>query len=217
MTPVGLELSQYINNDELMYGDILLKVNDGSPLSGLISFGQRLFQAASNAKPNTQIVHAGIMLDGETIIESQSEGVVRNNLRTQNLNYDYEVYRCLLTNVAEMAASVASLVLNQHTAQKNAKYSFVGAARSVFGGHGGANPSGLQTVLQQLSNGKGKRFFCSQFVVCCYQYAANHHNLSMQQFFPLNSTAYSPYQLKQDISQSQFFYRAGVLRRGIRL
>lgn len=216
MTAVGLEVS-YINNDQLMPGDILLKYGDGSALSGLISWGQSFIQSKSTKQGNYNIVHAGIMLDGENIIESQGSGVTKNNLRTHNLDYDYEVYRCLLTNVAEMAASVASLVLAHHTASKTAKYSIVGAAASLFSNHPAANVGVLNTTLQALSTGKGQKFFCSQFVVCCFQYAAAQNGLSAQSLFDLSSSAYSPTKLKDDLFKSQYFYKAGMLRKGIRI
>lgn len=216
MPAVGLEIS-YINNDQLKPGDILLKYGDGSKLSGLISWGQSVIQSKSTKQGNHNIVHAGIMLDGENIIESQGSGVTRNNLRTHNLDYDYEVYRCLLTNVAEMAASVASLVLAYHSAANTAKYSIVGAAGSLFSNHPAANVGVLNATLQALSTGKGQKFFCSQFVVCCFQYAAAQNGLSAQSLFELSSSAYSPNKLKDDLFKSQYFYKAGMLRKGIRL
>ena len=216
MIPVGLELS-YINNDQLMPGDILLKYGDGSFLSGLISWGQRNIQGNASKTGNTNIVHAGIMMDGENIIESQKEGVTKNNLRTANLDYDYEVYRCVFTNVAEMAASVGSLVLAHHTKSKTATYSIVGAAKSLFKNHPAANQGVVAASLQALSNGKTRSFFCSQFVVCCFQYAAEQHGIAAQSMFGLGSSAYSPTKLKEDLFKSQIFYKAGILRKGVRI
>lgn len=215
MTAVGLELS-YLNDDQLQPGDILLKYGDGGALSGVISWGQTFIQRRSTKQGNTNIVHAGIMLDGEHIIESQGSGVSKNNLRTHNLPYDYEVYRCLFTNVAEMAASASSLVLAHHTASKTAKYGLSGAAASLFGGHANNDSGVVEAVLTKLANGKGHKFFCSQFVVLCFQYAAEQRGMAAQSMFSLKGSAYSPNKLKEELFKSQYFFKAGMLRTGIR-
>lgn len=215
MPAVSLELP-YLNDDQLQPGDILLKYGDGGKISGVISWGQSLLQSTSTKQGNTNIVHAGIMLDGEHVIESQGSGVMKHNLRTHNLGYDYEVYRCLLTNVAVMAASVASLVLAHHTASGTAKYSIAGAAKSLFGNQPNNNADLATATLTALANGSGQKFFCSQFVVLCYQYSAAQHGISPQSMFELSSSAYSPNKLKDDLFKSQYFFKAGMLRNGIR-
>lgn len=215
MVAVALE-NAFLTDDQLQPGDLMLKYSDGSALSGIISFGQRVFQG-SLADGNTKIVHAGIMLDGLDIIESQGSGVSVNDLQAQNLNYGYEVYRCLLTNVAEMASVTASTVLNCHLNHKTAKYSIAGAVGSLFGTAPAANESVIQSTIHSLSHGKGYKFFCSQFVVLCYQFAAAHSGLAAQSLFKLNSSGYSPTKLKDDLSNNPYFYRAGKLTRGIRI
>lgn len=216
MPAVQLEL-EYLNDDQLQPGDIMLKYGDGSRLSGLIGWGQRVFQSKSTKMGNTSIVHAGIMLNGEQIIESQGSGVSINDLRTDNADYDYEVYRCLLTNVADMAGAVAGMILSQHNATGAAKYSIPGAAKSLFGTPPAATDSVVNSTINQLAAGQGQKFFCSQFVVLCFQYAAAQQGLSAQSIFQLNSNGYSPNKLKEDLFKSQFFFKAGILRKGIRI
>src|SRR5690606_23030255 len=112
-----------------------------------------------------------------------------------------------------------------HNNTKNAKgkggnvpYSLVGAGLSVLQSPTkvGSNASILNAIQQNFSTGKGQAFFCSQFVVCCFQAAAAEHGLSAQSMFELNSKSYSPNKLKDDLFKNQYFYKAGVLRRGIR-
>jgi hypothetical protein len=224
MPAVGLELS-YINNDQLTYGDLMLKISDGSTVSKVIAWGQRVFQSSKTKSGNTDITHAGIMLDGETIIESAGDGLEENDLRGKNLGYDYEVYRCRIPKIAKEAASIASMMAGQHNNTKSVKgkgnvpYSLVGAGLSVLrpAKQVGTDDSILSAIERAFVTGKGQSFFCSQFVVCCYQYAAAQHGLSAQSMFALNSRDYSPNKLKDDLFKNQHFYKAGVLRRGIRI
>ena len=215
MPAVALEL-EYLNDDQVQPGDIMLKYGDGSALSGIIGWGQRVFQSKSTKSGLSSIVHAGIMLNGQQIIESQGSGVSINDLRTNNRDYDYEVYRCLLTNIADMAGAVAAMVLSQHNATGAAKYSIPGAAMSLFGNPPAATNGVAISTINQLAAGKGQKFFCSQFVVLCFQYAAAQNGLSAQSIFPLNSSGYSPNKLKDELFKSQYFFKAGMLRKGIR-
>lgn len=211
---VNLELS-YINTDQVQAGDLLLKYGDGSAVSKVISFGQRLFQKGA-AQGNDNIVHAGIMLDGNFIIESQGSGVSANDLRVQNKKYDYEVYRCLLTNIAEGAANAAKIVFDAHGNSNNAKYSLPGAAASLLRSGRPVNPRTVDTTINRLTQGKGHRFFCSQFAVYCFQLAAEQSGLPAQNLFDLSDANYSPTKLKDSLFKSQYFYKAGMLRAGVR-
>ena len=211
---VNLELS-YLNTDQVQAGDLMLKYGDGSAISKVITFGQNLFQK-KGAHGNNNIVHAGIMLDGDIIIESQGSGVSANDLRVQNKQYDYEVYRCLLTNVAEGAATAAKIVFDAHANSKNAKYSLAGAAASLVRPGKAVNPRTVDTTINRLTTGKGHSFFCSQFAVYCFQLAAEQNGLPAQSLFDLNDANYSPTKLKESLFKSHYFYKAGMLRAGIR-
>ena len=215
MPAVGLEL-EYLNDDQVQPGDILLKYGDGSKVSGLISWGQRFFQSKSTKNGQTSIVHAGIMLNGEQIIESQGDGVTINHLREGNLDYDYEVYRCKIQRIADMAGAVAGMIFSEHLSSKTAKYSIPGAAMSLFGQAPAATNGVVNATVNQLAAGKGQKFFCSQFVVLCFQYSAAQQGLSAQTIFPLDNSGYSPNKLKEELFQSSHFFKAGFLRKGIR-
>lgn len=196
-------------------GDLLLKYGDGSGTSKLISFGQKMFQRGAD-QGNNSIVHAGVMFDGNFIIEASGGGLASNDLRVQNKKYSYEVYRCLLTNIADGAATAAKIVFDSHSNVKNAKYSFAGAGASLFRSGTPANPGIVDATIDRLTRGKGHRFFCSQFAVYCFQLAAEQNGLAAQNLFDLSDANYSPSKLKDSLVKSQYFYKAGMLRSGVR-
>jgi len=212
--PLDLQIS-YLNSDQIQPGDICLKYGDGSGISKAISFGQNLMQGDLDSG-NTNIVHAGILCDDENIVEAQGDGICINNLHSTNKKYGYEVYRCLLTNIAQGAATASTIVLDAHKASQNAKYSLAGAVRSLFSTKKGANKSAIDVTIDRLTKGKKRDFFCSQFVVYCYQLAAEQNGLAAQNMFDLSDTAYSPTKLKDSLFKSSYFFKAGMLRPGIR-
>jgi len=85
---------------DLKSGDIMVKVNDGSLVATLIRTGQALFR-----EKNPDITHAGIMFDSTYIIEAQGDGIVANDLRVGDLGYNYYVYRCSDSTMAQGAGT----------------------------------------------------------------------------------------------------------------
>jgi uncharacterized protein YycO len=94
---------------DLAPGDVMLKVIDHAPLS----IGIASLQAVSNAaKPH--IVHAGVMFDKTYIIEAALEGIRGNDLRVQNKDMTYVVYRCTKTDMAQGAANCVKMLFDIH-------------------------------------------------------------------------------------------------------
>ena len=90
---------------DLQPGDIMLKAKDSEFLSKLIFSAQVV-----SGGEDPYIVHVGIMFNQSQIIEAQSSGLMINNLRGQNNDYSYVVFRCKRTDVANGAATCAKML-----------------------------------------------------------------------------------------------------------
>lgn len=96
-----------LNSTHLRPGDIMLKLNDGSLTNNAIEFMQKL-----TGMDNPNIVHGGIMFDSNIIIEADGSGIIANNIRVQNRDKSYIVYRCNNPNIAEGAGTCAKMMFD---------------------------------------------------------------------------------------------------------
>ena len=198
---------QQLRCHDLLAGDILLKVSDGSIISRGIQFGQ---QAAGGQ--NAGIVHAGVMFDPTFIIEAQGPGISANDLRVQNLHYGYHVFRCRQQNLAEGAGTCAKMMFDIHQQGRNLKYSLGGAIGSLFGGSGNTSSAGeMDALLSRILDGRRQGFFCSQFVVFVYQFVAEQNRIPATTLFNVNDAKVEPSELASRLQGHRDFNAVGYL------
>jgi hypothetical protein len=192
---------------DLRAGDVLLKIDDGKLTKKLIVFGQKLAGQA-----NASFVHAGIMFDTTCVIESQGKGVVANDMRMKNRPCGYLVFRPANGALGQGAAAAAKLLFDIHQRQGSMKYNFTGALGSLFGNSPRARSAGeMEKLLDKVLEGKSSRFFCSQFVVYAYQFAASQSGLPPASVFPMRDADVSPSELGSLLARSGAFREIGYL------
>jgi hypothetical protein len=176
---------------DLRAGDIMVKVNDGSLVSKLIKAGQALFK-----EKNPDITHAGVMFDSHYIIEAQGNGIVANDLRVHNKPYNYYVYRSSDRKMAQGAGTCAKMMFDIHAEHGNLKYALLGAIKSVFGSRGTPlTPGDMDKLLTRILQGKGQKFFCSQFAVYVYQFVAEQLGIRADKVFDVKDAKVSTSEL----------------------
>ncbi len=197
---------------DLKAGDLLLKVADGSIIGKAIQFGQ-----AATGGPNAGVVHAGVMFDSTFIIEAQGTGIDAHDLRVQNNHYGYYVYRCRNSSMGAGAGTCAKMMFDIHKRGGNLKYSVPGAIGSLFGGAGKpATPGDMDSLLTRILEGKGHRFFCSQFVVYVYQFVAAQSGVAAASLFNMRDGKVSPSTLAATLQGHPLFEEVGYLMPGER-
>lgn len=197
---------------DLIPGDILLKMATTSLTHKIIKAGQRLA-----GQPNAFLGHAAIALDTQFCIEAQASGVSANHLAMTNKDCGYIVYRPNNTALGKGAATGAKLLFDIHQSRGSMKYGAIGAAKSVFGGTGNAKSAGdMDALLTKVLSGKGQTFFCSQFVVYVYQWAAAQSGLSPHAVFSLSDAKASPSMLASKLVGNRYFLEAGYMLPGER-
>ncbi len=211
-------------------GDVMLKVIDKAPLS----IGIASLQALSNAaKPH--IVHAGVMFDQTYIIEASREGIRANDMRVQNKNMTYVVYRCTRADMAKGAANCAKLLFDIHqrrTTRHEIKfgskryrwktggpltYNLTGALKSLAGTGGDAStPTEMDDLLTDILQGKAHPFFCSHFVVYIFQFVGVQCDLQPAAVFPDAAATVHPSALAGKLEANPYFNLVGIMAPGVR-
>ena len=192
---------------DLQPGDILLKVSDGSILSKAIQLGQNLAGGT-----NTSVVHAGVLFDKTFMIEAQAAGIVANDLRVQNRHYGYHVARSTRPNLGAGAGTCAKLMFDIHARGRNLGYSIAGAVGSLLGGRGRPTTRDeMDALFDRIVAGRSQRFFCSQFVVYVYQFAAEQSGIPASSVFPLGDAKVEPSALASAIARNGAFREVGYL------
>jgi hypothetical protein len=188
-------------------GDLMLKINTGSFSGKLIKLGQTLA-----GQKNADVVHAGILFDNNFIIEAQGGGLMAHDVRVQNKDIGYLVFRPNSVNLARGAANCAKLMFDIQSTHKTLKYAYAGAAGSLMGGKGHAMKGGdMDQLLDDILSGKGHPFFCSHFVVYVYQFVAEQNKIPAKSIFPMNAAKVSPSTLASNLKTNSFFQEAGYL------
>jgi hypothetical protein len=192
---------------DLMPGDLMLKVNDSSPVSKAITFGQQLRKL-----PNAFVVHAGIMFDQYYIVEAQRAGIVANDLRVgHDLGCGYYVFRPTNRNMAQGAAACAKMMFDIHQTGGNLHYSVPAAVGSLFGGGKPKTRSDWDALLDRILAGKQSSFFCSQFVVMVYQFVAEQMGTPGSSVFNYSDPKVNPALLAADLSRNPTFSEVGYM------
>ena len=188
-------------------GDVLLKVSDGSIVHHVIQAGQ-----AMTGGLNPGIIHAGMMFDKTAMIEAQANGISANDLRVQNKAYGYYVYRCVRPDMARGAATCAKMMFDINRAQGTLRYNLLGALTSIFGRRGKAmEAEDMDALLSKVLTGRGRPFFCSQFVVFVYQFVAEQMGIAGSQVFALNDAKAPTSELATRMVHNPYFREAGWL------
>lgn len=192
---------------DLKPGDILLKMATNSLTHRIIRLGQKLA-----GQPNDFLGHAAIALDTQFAIEAQAHGITGNHLAMKNKECGYIVYRPKNPLLGQGAANAAKLLLDLHQRQGNLKYGAMGAAASVFGGPGKAKSGeDLDTLLDRILAGRNQPFFCSQFVVYAYHWAADQSGIPPHSVFSLSDAKASPSVLASKLVGNPQFSEAGYM------
>ncbi|MDD5719246.1 MAG: hypothetical protein PHQ53_06125 [Candidatus Krumholzibacteria bacterium] len=217
---------------DLAPGDVMLKVIDNAPLSIGIASLQALSFAA---KPH--IVHAGVMFDKTYIIEAAREGIRGNDLRVQNKNMTYVVYRCSTKKpeMAQAAANCAKMLFDIHqrrTTKHEIKlgskrtswktggplsYNLAGALKSLRGAGGDAStPAEMDDLLTDILEGKSRPFFCSHFVIYVFQFVGVQCGLQPTAVFKDAAATVHPSALAGELEANPYFDLVGIMMPGVR-
>ena len=197
---------------DLRPGDVLLKMATNSFPNRPIRLGQRLA-----GQPNAFLGHAAIALDTQFAIEAQAHGITANHLAMKDKDCGYIVYRPNNASLGRGAAAAAKLLLDVNQRQGNLKYGAGGALKSIFGGSGTAKSGGdFDALLDRILAGRDQPFFCSQFVVYVYQWAAEQSGMSPQAIFSVSDAKASPSVLASKLVGKPHFAQAGYMLPGER-
>jgi hypothetical protein len=192
---------------DLQSGDLMLKVNSGTFSNRLIALGQKL-----GGQANSQVTHAGVMFDKTLIIEAQGGGVKANDLRVQNKDLGYLVYRPTHPAIANGAGACAKLLFDIQGRHGNLKYNLVGTSGTLGGRPGSPQSRGdMDALLDRILAGKTHPMFCSQFVVYLYQFVAEQNGIAAATLFNIRDAKVSPATLAALLQSNGYFAEAGYL------
>ena len=192
---------------DLKPGDILLKMATTSFTHKLITFAQNYA-----GQPNAFLGHAAVALDTQFCIEAQAAGISGNHLAMKNKDCGYIVYRPKSAELGQGAATAAKLLFDIHQKQGNLSYGAKGAVKSIFGPPGTAKSADeMEALLDKILAGKGQPFFCSQFVVYVYQWAARQSGIPAEEVFDVSDAKASPSVLASKLVGNPCFAEAGYM------
>ena len=197
---------------DLRSGDVLLKMAASTFSNNIIRLGQKLV-----GQPNSFLAHAAIALDTQFVIEAQRAGVIGNHLAMKDRNAGYFVYRCNNAGLAAGAATGAKILFDINKAGGKLKYDRLGAAGSIIGDPGSPKTAEeIDELLDDLLKGQGGAFFCSQFVVLVYQWAALQSGLPAKAVFNISDAKVSPSMLASILQGNAYFRELGYMMPGER-
>lgn len=154
-------------------GDVLLLRDTSEATHKLIKVGQSA--GGTLGKGESSVTHVAIYAGGENMIEaSGASGLVRSALGDKPYKWDYLVFRYSDTGVANSALSWAQRWLGRRDSAKRlgksyGGYTKKGAVKSIV--YSSSFGSGAKSYIADLFLGKDVEFFCSNFVVACYDVA----------------------------------------------
>ncbi|HEY1647510.1 MAG TPA: hypothetical protein VGF96_06000 [Terracidiphilus sp.] len=192
---------------DLRSGDILLQVNTGTMTHQVIRFGQKLM-----GRGNEEIIHAGIMFDNRFIIESAGRGIAANDIYLQDKPYAFQVYRCQNADLARGAGTCAKMFMDMHKNSGAMKYNAEGALGSIFSKPGAPRTrEQMDQAFDRMIKGLSHPFFCSQFVVFVYQFAAEQSGIVAGKLFPFADACVPPSVLATSLKTHPQFRETGYL------
>jgi hypothetical protein len=163
-----------------------------------------------------EIVHAGLMFDSSHIIEALGTGIAASHLRVQNIGCRYRVYRARNLNMARGAGTCARMMLDIQAAHNTMQYSLSGAVGTAWGSGTARSAENMHALLNDVLKGKGRPFFCSQFVVFTYQFVAQQMGMRPSQVFEDADAKVSPAKLANVLAHSNAFSNVGDVEANIR-
>jgi hypothetical protein len=191
-------------------GDLLLKAAGNNLTNRAISFGQWL------AGPNHQIAHAAVMVDRMYCVEASGGGLHGSDLRIQNKDCGYLVFRPSNRAIAEGAATCALMLLDIHAQGGGIGYNLRGAVASLFGGGKVKSSSDIQQLLDRILAGKQSTMYCSQFAVFVYQFVAEQSRIDPRRIFNIADSRVSPAKLASLLVGNPGFNEVGYIMPGAR-
>lgn len=193
---------------DLRPGDLLLKLNAGSAINKLIAQSQQM-----RGQLNPQIVHAAVMFDNTFVVEASGGGIHASDMRVQNKGFGYIVYRARNEAVARGAGEYAKIIFDIQSRNHNLSYAVGGAVGSLFPKKAGGPkaPGEMDKALDRMLEGKSHPFFCSQFAVHVFQFAAEQNGIPAANMFPMRDGKVSPSTLASMLQSNGSFSEAGYL------
>ena len=205
----------------------MLQLNTGNLLHRAIAFAQW-----AAGQHHSHVIHAGIMRGETYMIESEKRGIWASDLRIQGKDYGYLVYRPRNPMLGTAAANMAKLMYDANLSRGRFKRDKAGDLQ-FSGGTLKYNLQGLPSALatpsaeprtrDQMDNmadriftGMDHPFYCSQFVVMTYQFAAEQIGMPASQVFPLQDAKVSPATLSGQIGRNPLFEHVGTMAPGVR-
>lgn len=193
---------------DLKSGDILLKMANDTVTHAVIQFGQRVLAG----QKNWRLAHAAIAFDTQFAIEAQAVGVTANHLMMKDRDCGYIVFRPNVMSLGQGAATAAKLLFDIAKTHSNMKYNTPGVVTAMFGNRGTSKSAGeMDALLTKVLQGKGHRFFCSQFVVYVYQWAAEQCGIPARNVFDIADPKVSPSDLASLLVASPHFSEVGYM------
>jgi hypothetical protein len=193
---------------DLKPGDILLKMANDTVTHAIIQFGQRVLAG----QKNWRLAHAAIAFDTQFAIEAQAVGVTANHLMMKDRDCGYIVFRPQNKALGQGAATAAKLLFDIAKTHGNMKYNTPGVVTAIFGNKGTSKSADeMDALLTKVLEGKGHKFFCSQFVVYVYQWAAEQCGIPGRSVFDIADPKVSPSDMATLLVQSSHFTEAGYM------
>ena len=190
----------------------MVQYSGGSAVARAITFGQW-----ARGLSHASLVHAGILFDNHYLVQALKDGIVATDIRVDDVQCAYEVYRATKPNLAAGAANCAKMMLDIHEAHGTWKYSVVGAVTSLVGSSSVKTTTGMDDLLTDILGSKGHPFFCSQFVTYVYQFVAEQNGIAASQLFNTGDAKMSPAALATSMDRNTgFFSHVGFMRAGER-
>jgi hypothetical protein len=203
---------QQLKAVDLCPGDIMLKINDGSLTNNAIEFMQKL-----TGMDSPRIVHGGVMFDNNIIIEASGSGIIANNIRVQNRDKAYIVYRCTNANLAAGAGTCAKMMFDIQYQNRSIKYNLVGGLAAFLNTKGNVKSNDdFDELADRILSGKNSPMFCTQFVVYIYQWVASQNGLSQSSIFSINDAKALPSRLLGALHTNPYFKEVGGIAPNVR-
>lgn len=150
-------------------GDVLLEKSQGTATHALISFGQALFSHNVQGG-HADIVHAAIYAGAGNVFESAGHGL---GYGPATPGATWVSFRYGDAALAELAVDIAHTywhIQQSGTIDNYGNYSYTGAVGSLFGSSDFGGDA-ARKAEELWSPQASRSFFCSNFVIRCYQAA----------------------------------------------
>lgn len=161
--------------------------------------------------------HAAIVVDGGAIAEADGAGVKQHFLANRR-DERYVLYRCNDTGLVGHALFVAlgltgrpQKIVKNKPKRDDAKYDYLGAAKSSAKPRAANDATAryLNEIIECVNNRtiRPGRFFCSGFVMACYEAAATFY--LEERLFGVDPRAMSPMRMEEELVRNTRFNLIG--------